>query len=73
VLTVGDQAYDDVVFDHAATFVAWGPAVVELNQVYAIDDRLAVALNPTPGAVSHVSWVVPDVTEESARLAALRG
>ena len=27
--------------------------------------------NPTPGAVSHVSWVVPDVGEESARLARL--
>ena len=24
VLAVGDQAYDDVVFDHAAAFAAWG-------------------------------------------------
>jgi hypothetical protein len=70
-LTVGDQTYDDVVFDHAAAFAAWGPLVVELNQVHAIDDRLAAALNPTPGAVSHVSWVVPDVAAESARLARL--
>jgi catechol 2,3-dioxygenase-like lactoylglutathione lyase family enzyme len=71
VLTVGDGTYDDVVFDHAAAFAAWGPVVVELNQVHAIDDRLAAALNPTPGAVSHVSWMVPDVKEESARLARL--
>jgi hypothetical protein len=59
VLTVGERTYDDVVFDHAAAFAAWGPVVVELNQVHAIDDRLAAALNPTPGAVSHVSWVGP--------------
>jgi Glyoxalase/Bleomycin resistance protein/Dioxygenase superfamily len=72
VLTVNGQQYDDVVFDHAAAFAAWGPVVVELNQVHAIDDRLAAALNPTtPGAVSHVSWVVPDVGVESARLARL--
>ena len=71
VLTIDGQQHDDVVFDHAAAFAAWGPVVVELNQVHAIDDRLAAALNPTPGAVSHVSWVVPDVGEESARLARL--
>ena len=71
VLTVGDRTFDDVVFDHAAAFAAWGPVVVELNQVHAIDDRLAAALDPTPGAVSHVSWVVPDVRAESARLTGL--
>jgi len=78
VLTIDGQQHHDVVFDHAAAFAAWGPVVVELNQVHAIDDRLAAALNPTPGAlnptpgaVSHVSWVVPDVGEESARLARL--
>jgi catechol 2,3-dioxygenase-like lactoylglutathione lyase family enzyme len=69
VLTGKDgKRHDDVVFDHAAAFAAWGPLVVELNQVHAIDDRLAAALNPIPGTVSHVSWMVPDVTEESARL-----
>jgi catechol 2,3-dioxygenase-like lactoylglutathione lyase family enzyme len=71
VLTAGAEQYDDVIFDHAAAFAAWGPVVVELNQVHAIDDRLAAALNPIPGAVSHVSWVVPDVKAESARLAGL--
>jgi len=43
VLTVGERTYDDVVFDHAAAFAAWGPIVVELSQVHAIDDRLAAA------------------------------
>jgi len=71
VLAVGDQRCDTVVFDHAAAFAAWGPVVVELGQVHAIDDRLAAAYGVTPGAISHVSWVVPDVAAESARLARL--
>jgi len=71
VLTVGADEYDDVVFDHAAAFAAWGPVVVELGQVLAIDDRLAAAYKIAPGAVSHVSWVVPDLESESARLAKL--
>jgi catechol 2,3-dioxygenase-like lactoylglutathione lyase family enzyme len=71
VLTADAEQYDDVIFDHAAAFAAWGPVVVELNQVHAIDDRLAAALDPIPGTVSHVSWVVPDVQAESARLAGL--
>ena len=68
VLIVDGRRYDDVVFDHSAAFGAWGPVVVELGQVHAIDDRLAAAygMNPAanganPGAVSHVSWVVPDL------------
>jgi Glyoxalase/Bleomycin resistance protein/Dioxygenase superfamily len=71
VLTVGGQRYEDVVFDHSAAFAAWGPVVVELGQVHAIDDRLAAAYGATTGAVSHVSWVVPDIEQESARLARL--
>jgi catechol 2,3-dioxygenase-like lactoylglutathione lyase family enzyme len=69
LLTPDGRQHGDAVFDHAAAFAAWGPIVVELNQVHAIDDRLAAALNPAPGALSHVSWVVPDVRKESARLA----
>jgi catechol 2,3-dioxygenase-like lactoylglutathione lyase family enzyme len=60
-----------LMFDHSAAFAAWGPVVVELDQVHAIDERLAAAYGVVPGAVSHVSWVVPDVAQESARLAAL--
>ena len=65
------QRHHDVVFDHAAAFAAWGPVVVELGRVHAIDDRLAAAYRITPGAISHVSWVVPDVAQESARLGKL--
>jgi catechol 2,3-dioxygenase-like lactoylglutathione lyase family enzyme len=71
VLAVGGERCDAVVFDHAAAFAAWGPVVVELGQVHAIDDRLAAAYGVAPGAISHVSWVVPDVAAESARLARL--
>ena len=71
LVTPDGQQHGDVVFDHAAAFAAWGPVVVELNQVHAIDDRLAAALNPTPGTVSHVSWVVPDLNQETARLVRL--
>ena len=67
----GDQVRGDAVFDHSAAFAAWGPVVVELDQVHAIDDRLAAAYGVVPGAVSHVSWVVPDIGRESARLAGL--
>ena len=68
VLTVDGRRHDDVVFDHATAFAAWGPIVVELSQVHAIDDRLAAAYGFAPGTVSHVSWVIPDLAAESARL-----
>ena len=55
VLTVGGQRYDDVVFDHSAAFAAWGPVVVELGQVHAIDDRLAAAYGVSPRARSAMS------------------
>jgi catechol 2,3-dioxygenase-like lactoylglutathione lyase family enzyme len=77
VLVVDGEQYRDVVFDHSAAFAAWGPVVVELSQVHAIDDRLAAAYGvsggvaPGAGVVSHVSWVVPDVAAESDRLARL--
>jgi hypothetical protein len=71
VLTAAARRHGDVVFDHSAAFAAWGPIVVELGQVHAIDDRLAAAYGIAPGAVSHVSWVVPDLERESARLARL--
>ena len=71
VLVVDGQRDDDVVFDHSAAFAAWGPVVVELGQVHAIDDRLAAAYGIAPGSVSHVSWLVPDLGQESARLARL--
>ena len=45
--------------------------MVELGQVHAADDRLAAAYRIASGAISHVSWVVPDLARESARLARL--
>jgi hypothetical protein len=68
VLTLDGQRHEGVVFDHSAAFAAWGPVVVELGQVHAIDGRLAAAYKFAPGTVSHVSWVVPDMAAESARL-----
>ena len=71
VLTTDGRQHTDIVFDHSAAFAAWGPIVVELDQVHAIDERLAAVYGIVSGAVSHVSWVVPDVRQESARLALL--
>jgi catechol 2,3-dioxygenase-like lactoylglutathione lyase family enzyme len=65
------DAEGDVAFDHSAAFAAWGPIVVELNQVHAIDPRLAAAYGYAVGAISHVSWVVDDLVAESGRLADL--
>jgi catechol 2,3-dioxygenase-like lactoylglutathione lyase family enzyme len=58
-------------FDHTAAFAAWGPLVVELDEVHEIDPGLAAAYGVRPGAVSHVSWVVPDLAGEVDRLTAL--
>jgi hypothetical protein len=71
VLNTDGRQCRDIVFDHSAAFAAWGPIVVELGQVHAIDDRLAAAYGVVSGAISHVSWVAPDVEKESARLARL--
>ncbi len=71
LLSDGGAARGGVPFDHSAAFAAWGPAVVELDQVHTVDDGLAAAYGCVPGAVSHVAWVVPDVAAESARLARL--
>jgi catechol 2,3-dioxygenase-like lactoylglutathione lyase family enzyme len=67
-LVVDGQPHLDVVFDHSAAFAAWGPLVVELAEVHAIDSRLATAYGYAVGTVSHVSWVVDDLAAESARL-----
>jgi Glyoxalase/Bleomycin resistance protein/Dioxygenase superfamily len=65
----GRSADEPVVFDHSAAFAAWGPIVVELGQVHDIDDELAAAYGVRSGAVSHVSWLAPDLPAERARLA----
>jgi len=48
VLTADGQEHRDVVFDHSAAFAAWGPVVVELGQVHAID-------------ASDVPWMKPEL------------
>jgi hypothetical protein len=70
-LTADGTVHCGVTFDHSAAFAAWGPIVLELGQVHAIDERLAAAYGYAPGAVSHVAWVVDDVAAESDRLAGL--
>jgi hypothetical protein len=67
-LTVDGSRHRDVTFDHSAAFAAWGPIVVELGQVHAIDDRLARAYGFAVGAISHVAWIVDDLDSESRRL-----
>ena len=54
-----------VVFDHSAAFAAWGPIVLELGQVHSIDDELAGLYGVREGAVSHVSWLAPDLDDEA--------
>ena len=60
-----------VTFDHSAAFAAWGPLVLELAEVHAIDAGLAAAYGVEPGAMSHVSWIVDDLAAEHDRLVAL--
>lgn len=66
----GREPGDAVVFDHSAAFAAWGPIVIELGQVHEIDPGLAAAYGVRAGAVSHVSWLAPDLAAERDRLAA---
>ena len=67
----GGQPRTGLIFDHSAAFAAWGPIVLELGQVHAADERLLAAYRVAPGAISHVSWVGPDLELQSARLARL--
>src|ERR1700712_4898639 len=71
-LADGTAITDPAYFDHTAAFAAWGPAVLELCDVHAIDPELAEAYGVRRGeqgpAVGHVSWVVEDLEAESARL-----
>jgi methylmalonyl-CoA/ethylmalonyl-CoA epimerase len=70
-LADGTEITDPGYLDHSAAFTAWGPVVLELGQVYSIDPGLAAAYGMPSAGVGHVSWVVPDLDVESARLAGL--
>ena len=58
VLVVDGQEHRDVVFDHSSAFAAWGPVVVELSQVHAIDDRRR-AIGPDLGRLARRRADVP--------------
>src|ERR1700712_5820466 len=55
---LGDFRFDGrpALLDHSAAFTAWGPVLLELNQVHEVEPAdLRAALGVAPGAVSHVS------------------
>lgn len=58
--------------DHSAAFGMWGPIIVELDQLHDVDPpALRDALDPRPGSIGHVSWIVPSLATERLRLARL--
>ena len=60
--------------DHSAAFAAWGPVLLELDQVHKVRPAaLAEALNVRPGTVSHVAWTTGDLGAEREHLAAAGG
>ena len=59
------------VLDHSAAFTAWGPVLLELNQVHSVEPpELREALRIKHGAVSHVSWTTEDLEAEGDHMAA---
>jgi hypothetical protein len=67
-LADGTEITDPGYLDHSAAFAAWGPLVLELGQVHTIDPELAAAYGLPATGTGHVSWVVPELAAESARL-----
>ena len=48
--------------DHSAAFAAWGPVLLELDQVHEVRPAaLREALGVRPGTVSHVAWITGDL------------
>jgi catechol 2,3-dioxygenase-like lactoylglutathione lyase family enzyme len=57
--------------DHSAAFAAWGPVLLELDQVHEVRPAaLREALGVRPGTVSHVAWTTDDLGAEREHLAA---
>ena len=72
-LADGTEIADPAYFDHTAAFAAWGPVVLELGVVHAVDPHLARAYglddaSRGAGGLGHLSWIVDDLEAESARL-----
>jgi methylmalonyl-CoA/ethylmalonyl-CoA epimerase len=62
---------EPALLDHTAAFTAWGPVLLELNQLHdAQPPELRAALGVRHGAVSHVSWTTDDLTAEGDHMAA---
>jgi catechol 2,3-dioxygenase-like lactoylglutathione lyase family enzyme len=70
-LADGTRIADPDYFDHTAAFAAWGPVVLEFDQVHHAHPDIVAAYGIRPGGVGHVSWVVDDLPAESDRLRAL--
>jgi hypothetical protein len=66
----GTEIADPAFFDHTAAFAAWGPIVLEFDQVHSIDESLATAYEMGFDRIGHVSWVTEDLPAEGARLKA---
>jgi hypothetical protein len=66
----GTEIADPAFFDHTAAFAAWGPIVLEFDQVHSIDESLATAYEMGFDRIGHVSWVTEDLQAEGARLKA---
>lgn len=61
-----------VAWDHSAAFGQWGPIAVELQQIHSVEPpSLAQHISGHGYAVNHVSYIVENPEEESARLEAL--
>jgi hypothetical protein len=55
--------------DHSAAFAAWGPVLLELDQVHEVRPAaLREALGVRPGTVSHVAWTTDDLGAERDHL-----
>lgn len=55
--------------DHSAAFAQWGPVILELNVLHAVEPaELRSALGVAHGAVSHISWWTDDLAEETRHM-----
>lgn len=60
---------EPAVLDHSAAFAAWGPVLLELNQVHDVHPpELRAALGISAGSVSHVSWWTEDLAAEGRHM-----
>jgi hypothetical protein len=59
-------------YDHSSAFGAWGPMIVELSQVHAVEPAGLRKQLVAPGAgVGHVAWLAESLELETERLQSL--